>query len=340
MSKLYRIDPYYEPRMWGGGTRLRDKFGYHTQVAPLGEVYNVVALPGHADCGVPELGCTLSELYRDLPALFDCDTQELPIRVNILDPIDELSIQIHPDDVFAATYNGGRGKPEAWVILDAPKDATIEFGHHATTREQFETWTQQGQWDKLLRYLPARVDGFIDIPVGTLHAIGAHVVKALKAAFPNLCVLADAKIMDGGVIEAQDLCEAGADIVTVLAVSDNATIKDVADVCHQYGRKAMADMICVPDIAARAQEVIDLGIDYVCVHTGVDAQAQGRTPLKDLEVLLGAVDPSRCAVAGGISLQTLDNYLALHPAIVIAGGSLYNAPDIAQAAKELKEAMR
>lgn len=176
MSKLYRIDPYYEPRMWGGGTRLRDKFGYHTQVAPLGEVYNVVALPGHADCGVPELGCTLSELYRDLPALFDCDTQELPIRVNILDPIDELSIQIHPDDVFAATYNGGRGKPEAWVILNAPKDATIEFGHHATTREQFETWTQQGQWDKLLRYLPAQVDGFIDIPVGTLHAIGAHVL--------------------------------------------------------------------------------------------------------------------------------------------------------------------
>lgn len=186
------------------------------------------------------------------------------------------------------------------------------------------------------------VDGTIDIfECGTplLLREGAHVVKALKAAFPDLCVLADAKIMDGGAIEAQDLCDAGADIVTVLAVSDNATIKDVADVCHQYGRKAMADMICAPDIAARAQEVIDLGIDYVCVHTGVDAQAQGHTPLKDLEVLVNAVDPSRCAVAGGISLQTLNSYLAWHPAIVIAGGALYNAPHIAQAAKELKEAM-
>lgn len=186
------------------------------------------------------------------------------------------------------------------------------------------------------------IDGIVDIfECGTplLLREGAHVIQELKAAHPQLCVLADAKIMDGGAIEAQDLCDAGADIVTVLAVSDNATIKDVADVCHQNGRLAMADMICVPNIASRAQEVLALGVDYVCVHTGVDAQAQGRTPLKDLEVLVNAVDPARCAVAGGISAASLPHYLALKPAIVIAGGALYNAPDLALAAQELKEAM-
>ena len=45
MKKIVKIMPHYEPRMWGGGIRLND-----TDVAPLGEVYNVVALPGHADC--------------------------------------------------------------------------------------------------------------------------------------------------------------------------------------------------------------------------------------------------------------------------------------------------
>ncbi|MCH3968590.1 MAG: class I mannose-6-phosphate isomerase [Atopobiaceae bacterium] len=176
METIYKISPYYEPRMWGGGTRLRDEFGYVTDVAPLGEVYNVVALPGHADCGVPELGCTLSELYSARPELFDCETQELPVRVNILDPIADLSIQIHPGDDFAKGYNGGRGKPEAWVILDAPKGSRIEFGHHATTLDQFKDWTEAHQWDELLRYLPAKKDAFIDIPTGTLHAIGDGVL--------------------------------------------------------------------------------------------------------------------------------------------------------------------
>lgn len=176
MRKIVKIEPYYEPRMWGGGSRLKEEFHYATDVAPLGEVYNVVALPGHADCLVPEMNCTLSQLYVSCPEWFECETKELPIRVNILDPMADLSIQIHPDDAFAKQYNGGRGKPEAWVILDAPTDGYIEFGHHAKTHEQFETWSTERKWDKLLRYLKTPVGGFIDIPAGTLHAIGKGVL--------------------------------------------------------------------------------------------------------------------------------------------------------------------
>lgn len=176
MKKIVKVLPYYEPRMWGKGDRLRNEFHYETDVAPLGEVYNVVALPNHADCQVPEMGCTLSQLYVNEPDWFGCETKELPIRVNILDPEMDLSIQIHPDDAFAKTYNGGRGKPEAWVILDAPKDGYIEFGHHAKTKEEFIHWTENKEWKKLLRYLPTPINGFIDIPAGTLHAIGKGVL--------------------------------------------------------------------------------------------------------------------------------------------------------------------
>ncbi|MBZ9607943.1 hypothetical protein G9F73_009005 [Clostridium estertheticum] len=83
----------------------------------LGEVYNVVALKNHADCEIPEMKMTLSELYEAEPKWFQCNTSELPVRVNILDPIDDLPVQIHPGDEFAKKYNNGRGKPEAWVIL-------------------------------------------------------------------------------------------------------------------------------------------------------------------------------------------------------------------------------
>lgn len=176
VKKIVRIEPHYEPRMWGGGTRLRDEFHYVTDVAPLGEVYNVVALKDHADCVVPEMGMTLSELYVNCPDWFDCETEEFPIRVNILDPMDDLSVQIHPDDAFAKTYNGGRGKPEAWVILDSPEDGYIEFGHHAKNLEEFRSMTENREWEKLLRYLKTENDAFINIPAGTLHAVGKHVV--------------------------------------------------------------------------------------------------------------------------------------------------------------------
>lgn len=168
---------------------------------------------------------------------------------------------------------------------------------------------------------------------------GVHVVTAIKERYPELCVLADSKIMDGGAVESKDICEAGADIVTVLAVSDNATIHEVIATCHQYGRKVMADLMCVEDIPGRARELVDMGVDYVAVHTGVDQQAQGRTPLKDLAELVGSIDPSKAAVAGGVKLSTIADYARLNPGIIIAGGALYNAGDVRAAAREMKEAL-
>ena len=176
MKRIVKIEPYFEPRIWGGGKRLIEEFHYHTDISPLGEVYCVVALPGQADCLVPEMNMTLSQLYEQYPDWFDCECEQLPIKVNIIDPMDNLSIQLHPDDEFARTYNGGRGKPEAWVILDTPEGGRIEFGHFARNKEEFIELAESRQWDKLLRYLPCRKDAFINIPSGTLHAIGKGVL--------------------------------------------------------------------------------------------------------------------------------------------------------------------
>ncbi len=176
MKKIVKILPFYEPRMWGGGERLENEFNYHTDVKPLGEVYNVVALQGHADCEVSGMDMTLSALYKQYPEWFNCDTEELPVRVNILDPMADLSVQLHPDDAFARAYNGGRGKPEAWVILDTTEEGRIQFGHKAKTIAEFKEKTEQQDWEGLLKYLKAVKDAFIDIPAGTLHAIGTGVL--------------------------------------------------------------------------------------------------------------------------------------------------------------------
>ena len=188
----------------------------------------------------------------------------------------------------------------------------------------------------------AQIHDVIDIfEVGTpvIMLDGCHAVRAVKDAFPDMCVLADSKIMDGGALECRYLCEAGADIVTVLAASDNATVGEVIETAHGFGREVMVDLMSVEDIPARSRELVALGADYIAVHTAFDVQKLGRTPLGDLRMLVGAIDSSHAAVAGGVKLSTIADYVALGPGIVIAGAALYNAPDIRQAVIDMKGAL-
>ena len=188
-----------------------------------------------------------------------------------------------------------------------------------------------------------QVHDVIDIyEVGTpvIMKEGMVPVKALKDRYPGLTVLADSKIMDGGALECEDICRNGADIVTVLALADNATVEEVVQVAHRYGRKVMADLICVRNIPERSRELVEMGVDYVAVHTGVDMQKRGRTPLKDLRELVQAIDPEKAAVAGGVNRKTVSDYVAERPGIVISGTALYNAPDIRAAVLEMKQLLQ
>lgn len=179
------------------------------------------------------------------------------------------------------------------------------------------------------------------VEIGTPMIIkeGMSAVRKVKEKYPQVTVLADTKIVDGGSLECGDVCKAGADIVTVLAVSDDETVTDVVKTAHQYGKKAMADLISVEDIGTRARKLKKLGIDYIAVHTGVDMQKQGKTPLGDLKELVKAVPSTMCAVAGGVKLETLDQYVQVSPEIIIAGGSLAGAEDVRKAALEMKRKM-
>ena len=188
--------------------------------------------------------------------------------------------------------------------------------------------------------LAERVQDVVDIlEVGTPMIVrdGLHPVTAIRKSCPSLTVLADTKIVDGGQLECSDACKAGADIITVLAAAADDTVSAVAETARRYGRKTMADLICVSDVATRARQVLALGVDYVCVHTAVDVQASGISPLSDFQRVLETVPPERVAIAGGIRLSTLDGYLIHKPAIVVMGGALYNAPDVRKAIGEVQE---
>ncbi len=190
--------------------------------------------------------------------------------------------------------------------------------------------------------LIGRVREHIDIAeIGTplLMRYGMSIVRAVKQAFPDLDVLCDAKIMDAAQYEADLAFAAGADYVTILAVTDDLSVAECVRAARARGRKVVADMICVPDLAARGRALEDMGVDVIAVHTGVDQQARGRTPLDDLRVLAASVRRVPLAVAGGIGRASAPDYLALGPAILIVGGGVTRAADPVAEVRALREAI-
>jgi 3-hexulose-6-phosphate synthase len=165
-------------------------------------------------------------------------------------------------------------------------------------------------------------------------------VRLIKEKYPQVVLLADAKIVDGGDIESGDAFEAGADIVTVLAVADDATIQAVVYTARKYGKQVMADMICVNDVKKRAIELDRMGVDYVCIHTAIDVQSSGKTPFDELAIIMPVLKKAKAAVAGGINMSTIPLAKRFGPEIVVAGGALTKATNLRAAVVEMEEAIR
>ncbi|GEO27347.1 3-hexulose-6-phosphate synthase [Alicyclobacillus acidoterrestris] len=188
--------------------------------------------------------------------------------------------------------------------------------------------------------LVKEVQEYIDIvEIGTPIIIdeGLHAVKAMKEAFPNLEVLADLKVMDAGGYEVMRAAEAGADYITILGVSEDATIKGAVEEARKRNRKILVDMIGVKDLETRAREVDALGVDYICVHTGYDLQAAGQNPFDDLRTIKRVVKNAKTAVAGGIKLKTLPEVVKAQPDIVIVGGGITGESNKRAVAQEMKQ---
>ncbi|MEW4240676.1 3-hexulose-6-phosphate synthase [Bacillus sp. MB95] len=187
------------------------------------------------------------------------------------------------------------------------------------------------------------VQEYIDIvEIGTPVVIneGLKAVKEIKEAFPSLKVLADLKIMDAGAYEVMKASEAGASIITILGATNDSTIKGAVEEAQKQGTQILVDMINVKNLEQRAKEVDALGVDYICVHTGYDLQAEGETPFEQLQTIKRVVKNAKTAVAGGIKLNTLPEVVQSQPDLVIVGGGITSEKDKRNVAEEMKKVVK
>src|SRR6059058_1879179 len=159
---------------------------------------------------------------------------------------------------------------------------------------------------------------------------GMEVVRQLKKTFPGTTIVADLKTMDTGAFEVEIAAKAGADVVTVMGVTDDATILEAVKAARRYGAKIMVDLMRVPDKPARAKELEKLGVDYLNMHVSIDEQMIAHTPLQELKAVASATSLP-VAVAGGLNSETVAQAVAAGASIVIVGGAIIKAEKVADA---------
>ncbi len=167
----------------------------------------------------------------------------------------------------------------------------------------------------------------VEIGTPVINREGLKAVAEIKAAFPHLEVLADVKIMDAAGYEVSQASAAGADIITILAQAEDSSIKGAVEEAKKQGKQILVDMIAVKDIKTRAAELDELGVDYICVHTGYDLQAEGKDSFEDLRTIKGVVKKAKTAIAGGIKLETLPEVIKAQPDLLIVGGGITSKDD-------------
>lgn len=191
--------------------------------------------------------------------------------------------------------------------------------------------------------LVKKVHRYVDIvEIGTPFIIknGIGFISEIKEIDPRIKILCDTKIMDAGYFEAEEVFRAGADYVTVLALTDHETLSEGVMAAKRYGKEIMVDMICVTDIRQKVEELESAGVDIIAVHTGVDQQKIGRTPIDDLIEIKKYVQKCKVAVAGGIRPDTIGEYIKYEPDIVIVGSGIVDSENPMAAAKRIYETVK
>jgi len=183
-----------------------------------------------------------------------------------------------------------------------------------------------------------KVAKYVDIiELGTplIVAEGAKIVKTVKEKYPDKMVFADIKVMDGGGEVPKSVIEAGCDMFSVLAVSDDSTIQAAADLAKEHGVKLLIDMCNCRDMETRGKEVEKFNPDYICCHVGYDVQARGIDPIQELKRLDNVKVPK--AIAGGIKLSTFEQAVNSPAEDIISGGGIYKQENMEEVAKQMRQ---
>lgn len=180
------------PIVWGG-TRLRQMKGMPSSCEPVGESWEVSAVPGKES--VVLNGDLSGKNLRELCQQYGADllggavhrkfAGEFPMLIKFIDAESDLSIQVHPDDSVAMQRHGSMGKTEMWYVVDAKPGTYLYAGFSKSiTSEEYRRRVEDGTICEVLAKHPIRMGDAFFIPAGRVHAIcgGALIAEVQQSS--------------------------------------------------------------------------------------------------------------------------------------------------------------
>ena len=165
---MHSLTPICKDRIWGS-KHLANSMGIETECEHPGEIFCVNALP--EDDVLVDNEIPLSKFYQENKSLFHLPCSNFPLRVNLIEANEDLSIQVHPNESYARLYEHAKGLPEAWVILESD-NAYLRLGHTCSSRSELESIIHDHSILESVPKIEAKKDMFFHLKPGTIHAIG------------------------------------------------------------------------------------------------------------------------------------------------------------------------
>ena len=187
-SKLYplQFDPILKERIWGG-EKLKTELNKPITSKITGESWEISTVKG--DVSVIANGALKGKLLMDIinenpneilgTEVYARFGKEFPLLFKYLDAREDLSIQVHPNDVLAKERHDSFGKTEMWYIMQADEDARIIVGfkENSDAAEYLENLEHKTLLS-ILDDVKVKAGDVFFLETGTVHAIGAGLVVA------------------------------------------------------------------------------------------------------------------------------------------------------------------
>ena len=183
---IIKLAPAYKDYIWGG-KRLNGEYNKKSPYEITSESWELSCHPDgccRADGGEFS-GLTLPQIIEecknsgaDILGSGCRRFTQFPVLIKLIDANDSLSIQVHPDDAYAAAHeNGSFGKTEVWYIVEAEEGARLVYGFSRdVTREGFEKAVNTNTLPELLNFVPVKKGDVFFVNSGLVHAIGKGIL--------------------------------------------------------------------------------------------------------------------------------------------------------------------
>ena len=187
-KSLYPLQfaPIFKGYIWGG-TRLITNLGKKTSMKPCAESWEISCVPDNISVvsGGFLKGNNLQELIEvymgDLvgDSIYERFGTKFPVLIKFIDALEDLSIQVHPDDRFAAEHHGLNGKTEMWYVMEAGKDSGLIVGfNQKMNREKYLQALNDKKLKDVMNFEKVVPGDVFFMPAGRVHAIGKDVLLA------------------------------------------------------------------------------------------------------------------------------------------------------------------